>query len=342
MLHIQTIAAYPVIEHWVLNIDIGKEVKAILYVKPSTSHFTPVLLTKTCIIIAGPTAVGKTSMAIAVAAHFKTAIISADSRQCYKELNIGVAKPSAAQLAAVKHYFINSHAVTEEVNARVFEQYALNAVNEIFLTNDIAVLTGGTGLYIRAFCEGMDEIPAIPPPLRQQITVQYNIDGLAWLQNEIKEKDPSWYAEGDTQNPQRMMRALEVFLATGQSILSFRTAKGIKRNFNIIKTGLTLPRAQLYQQINTRTDQMIEDGLEEEVKSLIGYRQLNALQTVGYRELFGCLDDSIGLQDAIELIKKNTRQYAKRQLTWFAKDPSIKWFNAVDYNQLINYLLNLV
>ena len=297
---------------------------------------------KTCIIIAGPTAVGKTALSIALAQHFKSAIVSADSRQCYKELNIGVAKPMAAQLELVKHYFINSHSITEDVNAGLFEQYALHAVTEIFQEHDIAVMAGGTGLYIRAFAEGMDAIPAADMVLRNQINTRYNNNGLAWLQNEIKEKDPAWWLAGEIQNPQRIMRALEVLLQTGESILSFQQARKTKRFFNIIKIGLTLPREELYANINLRTDQMIHDGLENEARLLLPHRGLNALQTVGYREMFEYLDGAVDHHTAVENIRKNTRHYAKRQLTWFAKDASIHWFTPLDYSQLISHLRNLV
>ena len=297
---------------------------------------------KTCIVIAGPTAVGKTTVALALAQHFTTAIISADSRQCFKELNIGVAKPTVEQLQLVKHYFINSHSIFDEVNAGIFEQYALNAVSEIFLEHDIAVMVGGTGLYIRAFCEGMDAIPPADPHLRHEINTRYSNDGFDWLQNEIKEKDPAWYAVGEIQNPQRIMRALEVVMHTGKSILSFQQDVKAKRNFRIIKIGLTLPRQELYRNINHRVDEMMEAGLEEEVGLLQQYRQLNALQTVGYREMFEYTDGLTDRQKAIEDIKKNTRHYAKRQLTWFTKDESINWFSPIDYNQLIKYLRNLV
>lgn len=297
---------------------------------------------KTCIIITGPTAVGKTGFSIALAQHFKTDIISADSRQCYKELNIGVAKPSAVQLQQTKHYFINSHSVYDDVSAGKYEQYALEAVHEIFETHNTAIMVGGTGLYIKAFCEGMDEIPSVDPVLRDEINLKYNSGGLAWLQNEIKEKDPAWYEAGEIQNPQRMMRALEVVAATGKSILAFRKEKKIERDFKIIKIGLTIPREQLYQQIDARVVEMIKDGLETEVRSLINYNSLNALQTVGYRELFDYIDGEFNLEKAIGLIKRNTRHYAKRQLTWFTKDEEIKWFSPLDYNQLIKYLINLV
>jgi len=297
---------------------------------------------KTCIVIAGPTAVGKTAVSIALAQHFKTSIISADSRQCFKELHIGVAKPSPEQLQLVKHYFIGSHSITEDMNAGIFEQYALGAVNEIFAEHDIAIMVGGTGLYIRAFCEGMDEIPATDMDVRAQINNHYNKEGLAWLQNEIKVKDPQWYTWGEIQNPQRIMRALEVVEQTGKSILSFQKEKKVIRDFKIIKIGLTLPRQVLYQQINHRTDEMMRSGLEAEVRALMPYSGLNALQTVGYREIFEYLNGQVDLPSAVESIKKNTRHYAKRQLTWFNKDESIQWFSPLDFNQLINYFKNLV
>ena len=297
---------------------------------------------KTCIVIAGPTAVGKTSLAIALAQHLSTAIISADSRQCYKEMNIGVAKPSPGQLQQVKHYFINSHSVLDNVNAGMFEQYALQAVNEIFQDHDTAVMVGGTGLYIRAFCEGMDAMPPVSAALREDINTKYKEAGLAWLQQALQEKDPGWYASGEIQNPQRMMRALEVVLATGKSIRTFQKAQTVERNFKIIKIGLTLPREELYRNINSRVDEMIAMGLENEVRSLLPHRGLNALQTVGYSEIFSFIDGSLDRDLAINHIKRNTRHYAKRQLTWFLKDPAMQWYSPLDYSQLIKNLHNLV
>jgi tRNA dimethylallyltransferase len=297
---------------------------------------------KTCIIIAGPTAVGKTALSLAVAQHFKTAIISADSRQCYKELDIGVAKPSHEQLQAVKHFFINSHSITDSLNAGMFETYALQSVNAIFRHNDIAVMVGGTGLYLRAFCEGMDAIPAIAHTVRDALTSLFRERGLAWLQQELKEKDPLWYAGGETENPQRMLRALEVLLSTGQSIRHYQQAVKAERPFNIVKIGLTLPRADLYGRINARVDDMIASGLEEEARSLLPWRSLNALQTVGYNEMFSLMDGLTDRPAAIDLIKRNTRHYAKRQLTWFSKDQQLQWFPALDYSQIINHISKLV
>lgn len=280
---------------------------------------------KTVLIIAGPTAVGKTAVAIKVAKHYNTEIISADSRQCYKELNIGVARPSSEELQQVPHHFIASHSIHEEVTAATFEQYALQKATELFRDHDTIVMVGGTGLYIKAFCEGMDLIPAIPKELREQIILDYEKQGLQWLQEQVKQKDPVFYKTGEIQNPQRMMRALEVVESTGQSILSFRKGEKAIRDFEIRKIGLDLPKEELQQRIHKRVDQMIEMGLAEEVKSLIPYKQLNALQTVGYKELFDYFDNKLSLDTAIEQIKTNTRQYAKRQLTWFRKDKEMRW-----------------
>ncbi len=280
---------------------------------------------KTCIVIVGPTAVGKTSIAINVAQHFHTKIISADSRQCFKELNIGVAKPSSEELKLVEHYFISSHSINDEVNAAVFEQYAIEKVNEIFRTKDVAVLVGGTGLYVKSFCTGIDEVPVINPDIREQIISSFEYEGMDWLQKQVAKHDPFYFSQGEIKNPQRLMRALEVKLSTGRSIMVFHTQKKKERDFNIIKIGLQLPREQLYRNINGRVDTMISAGLVEEVKSLDAYKKLNALQTVGYRELFGYFAGGLSLHDAIEIIKMNTRQYAKRQMTWFNKDKEINW-----------------
>ncbi len=298
----------------------------------------PDTLNNTVIVIAGPTAVGKTNLAIQVARYFNTQIISADSRQCFTELNIGVAKPTPAQLSAVYHYFINSHSIHDNVNAAVFEQYALEAANTIFQSNNIAVLVGGTGLYIKAFCEGLDAIPAAPVDVRENILHQYKKKGIAFLQNELQQKDPLFWKGAEQQNPQRLMRALEVLYATGNSILFYQNKNSVQRPFNIIKIGLGLPRNILYERINLRVDDMIKDGLLDEVKSLLPYQSLNALQTVGYKEWFDFFNDKTSLQKAVDLIKQNTRHYAKRQLTWFKRDDNIKWFSPEESDGIINYI----
>ncbi len=289
---------------------------------------------KTCIVVVGPTAVGKTTLAIQLAQHFSTAIISCDSRQCYKELNIGVAKPSTAELAIVPHYFINSHSIQEVVNAAAFEAYALEKAAAIFNKNDIAIMVGGTGLYAKAFCDGMDEVPAIDEAIREHINQQYQTSGLASLQEQVQKIDAVWFAKGEIKNPHRLLRALEVKLSTGRSILDFQLQQPKPRDFNILKIGLEMPRPALVERINQRVDSMMQEGLLEEVKNLLPYQQLNALQTVGYKEIFSYLNKEISLQQAIESIKINTRQYAKRQMTWFKKDAEVKWC-AVDFDQVL-------
>ncbi len=316
----------------------------VLRLKLTTLTFSIVLIVlylfhpHTVIIIAGPTAVGKTSLAIQIAQHYKTDILSADSRQCFKELSIGVAKPGAAELAAVRHYFINSHSVTENVTAATFEQYALLSLKSIFTHSNIAVMAGGTGLYIRSFCEGLDAIPEIPDDVRQRILLRYKYEGIAFLQNELQQKDPLFWQTAEQQNPHRLMRALEVLYATGKSIAAFRNKTPASRPFNIIKIGLELSRDILYQRINLRVEEMVKGGLVDEVKSLLPYKHLNALQTVGYKELFNFFDGKVSLQQAINNIQQNTRHYAKRQLTWFKKDPQFTWFPPDDYDGIIAYV----
>jgi tRNA dimethylallyltransferase len=294
----------------------------------------PLAKSKTVIIIAGPTAVGKTTVAIKLASYFQTEIISADSRQCFKELNIGVARPSPEELQEVQHHFIASHSVQEEVTAVTFEQYALQKVKDIFQQHDIVIMVGGTGLYIKAFCEGLDRIPGIAPVIREQVTQSYNEKGIAWLQQQLQEKDPLFVQKGEMQNPQRMMRALEVMFSTGQSILTFRKGEKAKRDFNIIKIGLELPTEELHRNINKRVDAMMGAGLLNEVKQLLPFRKLNALQTVGYAELFDYLDGNISVETAVEKIKTSTRQYAKRQMTWFRKDKEVKWFSPLQVEKM--------
>lgn len=283
---------------------------------------------KTVIVVAGPTASGKTAFAIRLAKQLGAEIISADSRQCYKELNIGVARPSPEELNEVPHHFIASHSIAEEVTAALFAEYALQKVNELFAKSKVVVMVGGTGLYIKAFCEGLDAIPAIDKSIRERITTEYEQYGIEWLQQQVKEKDAAFFAEGEIQNPSRLMRALEVVEGTGQSVLTFRTGKTEQRDFDIIKLGIEIPKEELHQRINERVDKMMEAGLLDEVKGLVSYKQMNALQTVGYAELFDYLEGKISFSEAVELIKIHTRQYAKRQVTWFKKDTAIKWVDA--------------
>ena len=290
---------------------------------------------KTCIVIVGPTAVGKTACAINLAKTLDTKIISADSRQCYRELNIGVAKPSKQALQSVHHYFIDSHSIHDEINAAIFEKYALAAVDEIFGEHDTAIMVGGTGLYINAFCSGLDEIPVIVPGIRERLIKSYHKYGLGWLQELVKKNDPDYFKHEEKFNPQRLMRALEVKLSTGRSIKTFHTHQKINRPFSIIKVGIELPKAELYLRIDQRVDEMINSGLEEEVRQLIDHQQLNSLNTVGYKELFSFIDGKYTLGGAIELIKTNTRHYAKRQLTWFKKDAGTRWIVPGECNQIL-------
>ncbi|HQX18479.1 MAG TPA: tRNA (adenosine(37)-N6)-dimethylallyltransferase MiaA [Niabella sp.] len=276
-------------------------------------------------VVAGPTAVGKTACAIELASYFNTVILSADSRQCFQELNIGVARPTVAELQMVPHFFIASHSIHEELNAAWYETYSLNLLHQLFETKDIVVVCGGTGLYIKALTEGLDTIPEVGTTIRQKIVSGYKENGIGWLKQELLLKDPLFASQGEMQNPQRMMRALEVVEATGQSIISFHKKDQAARPFNIIKLGLELSRDILYERINARVDAMMEAGLEEEVRQLLPYRKLNALHTVGYREMFDYFDGETSKERAIELIKQNTRHYAKRQMTWFKKQENMHW-----------------
>jgi tRNA dimethylallyltransferase len=285
-------------------------------------------LSKTVYIVVGPTAVGKTSFAIALAKALGTEIISADARQCYKEMNIGVARPSADELKAAPHHFIASHSVNENINASFYENWALEKLENLFTRNEAVVMVGGTGLYIKAFCEGLDLIPAIDAEIRENIIAQYEKLGMRWLQKEVSVKDPQYWEKGEQKNPQRLMRALEVMLGTGSSITSFQNKKAVERPFKIVKIGLELLREELYERINARVLNMVEEGLEKEVKSLESYAHLNALQTVGYSEWKDYFEGKISKEKVIENIQQNTRHYAKRQMTWFKRDPAITWFNA--------------
>lgn len=282
----------------------------------------------TIFIITGPTAVGKTSFAIALAAFLQTEIISADSRQCFSELGLAVAKPSKEELKKVTHHFIDSHSISEEINAGIFEQYALKKVTAIFEKHQTAVMVGGTGLYIKAFCEGMDTMPLIDPIVRNNIKQEYSEKGMPWLQKQIAVEDPLFWEQAEQENPQRLMRALEMIRSTGISITQFRKSEKKSRPFKIVKIGLELPREILNQRINDRVDQMVHEGLIKEAEQLFPFRNINALQTVGYKELFDYMEGKTPLEKAIELIKQHTRQYAKRQMTWFKKDTEINWFDA--------------
>lgn len=285
---------------------------------------------KTVYIIAGPTAVGKTGIAIQLAKRLNTSIISADSRQCYEEMSIGTAKPTPGELSEVKHYFVGEHPVSAALTAADYEIIALKYLDEIFSHSDTAVVVGGTGLYIKALTEGLDNMPEVSHEVATQVNEDYTIQGLSWLQQAVRNEDPEFYAHGEIKNPARLLRALIFKRSTGASIIHFRTGEKKERPFDVVKIALDLPREVLYDRINRRVDMMMEDGQLEEAKALYPQRDLKNLQTVGYAELFDYFDGKMTLEQAVEKIKQNTRNYAKRQLTWFRKDKEFNWISADD------------
>lgn len=297
---------------------------------------------KYLVIIAGPTAVGKTAAAVALAQHYHTPILSADSRQFYREMSIGTAKPSPEELAAARHYFIDSHAITDTFTVADFEQGALQVLEQVFTGHDIALMAGGSGLYVKAVEEGFDELPPIKAGIRESLNENFAQYGISYLQEKLKATDAEYYQQVDLNNPQRLIRALEVFESTGRPYSSYRTGTKQQRPFYIIKIGLNLPRETLYQRINQRVDAMIAQGLVAEVEQLIPFRHLNALNTVGYTEIFDYLDGKTTLNQAIDLIKQNTRRFAKRQLTWFRKDQQIIWFAPDDLPGIIHYIDSVI
>lgn len=291
------------------------------------------------ITIAGPTAIGKTSLAISVARYFNTEIISCDSRQFYKEMNIGTAVPAEEELSQVKHHFIQHIPVKQDYNVGQFEKDAIQKLDELFLKHSVVVMVGGSGLYVDAVLKGLDEFPKVHPDIRKKLKIQLKEIGISSLQEQLKQLDPMSFKSIDLENHQRLIRALEISIGTGKPFSSYLTQSHTKRNFKSIKIGLTAERLLIYDRINHRVDLMIKKGLLDEVKSLYTHKHLNALQTVGYKELFSYLDNEITLDFAIEEIKKNTRRFAKRQLTWFRKDRDINWFDIqTDHDKIIDYI----
>lgn len=293
---------------------------------------------KFLIIILGPTAVGKTSLAIEIAKHFSSEIISADSRQFYKELKIGTSFPSDKELASAKHHFLGNLSVDDYYNVSRFEKDVLAFLSNYFINNKNSIMVGGSGLYINAVCSGIDDLPDPDDQIRNKLKDDLLDFGIDDLRKRLKELDPEYYSIVDISNPNRIIRALEICLQTGKKYSELRTQKIKKRDFNIIKIGLYKEIEQLYQIINTRVDSMVASGLVEEARNLLKFKELNALNTVGYKELFSYFDNAISLEEAIKKIKTNTRHYAKRQLTWFRKDKSIKWFLPEETQEIINYL----
>lgn len=286
----------------------------------------------------GPTAVGKTSLCLNLADRFGTGIVSCDSRQFYREMNLGTAKPSPMELAKAPHYFINSRSIEEDYDVKQFEKEAIELLEELFEKKSVMIMTGGSGLFAAAVTDGLDEMPEIDSSIRQTIILEYESKGLAFLQAEVKKCDPEYFERVDQYNPQRLMRALEVFRGTGKPFSDYRLKQKKIRPFQVIKIGLERPREELYERIDRRMDAMIEAGLFDEADALFGKRRLNALQTLGYTEIFDFLEGKYDRQEAIRLLKRNSRRYAKRQLTWFKKDPTIRWFHPETESEIWNYL----
>ncbi len=293
---------------------------------------------KFLIVIAGPTAVGKTALAIQLANHFHTEIISADSRQFYREMNIGTAKPSEEELKSAKHHFVNSLSIHDDYNVGMFEADVIKCLADVFSRHDVAILCGGSGLYIDAVCNGMDNLPEQDNELRKKLSHLYLEKGIEALQQKLQQLDPDFYEEVDRDNPHRMIRAIEVCMVSGKKYSELRKKQKVTRPFAILKTGIEDDREKVYQRINDRVDKMMADGLEAEAKSLHHYKHLNALQTVGYKELFDYFESKITLDEAISLIKQHTRNYAKRQWTWFRKDKEMQWFRPNEKAQIIDYI----
>ena len=294
---------------------------------------------KYLIIVTGPTAIGKTAMAIAIAKHFKCEILSADSRQFFKEMTIGTAVPSQEELAAAPHHFIHNKSIYDTYTVGDFEREAIQLLDEIYINNDFAVLAGGSGLYIDAVLKGFDDFPDIDDSVRVKLVAGYEKGGIAYLQNELKKRDPVHYNNVAKENPQRLMRALEVCIGSGKPYSSFLNLKKSSRNVIPIIIGLEAERDVMYNRINQRVDIMVNEGLIEEAKNLYPFKKLNALQTVGYREFFAYFDDEYPLNTVIEEIKKNTRRFAKRQMTWFKRNPDTAWFHyTTPVQTIINYI----
>jgi tRNA dimethylallyltransferase len=292
----------------------------------------------TLLIITGPTGAGKTAISVAAAKHFGCEIISCDSRQFYREIPLGTAAPDTDQLSQVKHHFIASLSVSDYYSASLFEQDVLKLLPGLFKKNSLVIMTGGSGMYIDAVCAGIDDIPDTDPMIREKYIKKYREEGIESLRAELKLLDPDHYKKVDLRNYKRIIRALEICATTGMPYSSFMKKTKRVRDFRIIKTGITLPRDLLFDRINRRVDKMMESGLEEEARKVYGLRHLNALNTVGYKELFDYFDGKTSLEKAVELIKRNSRRYAKRQLTWWSRDESIKWFSAEQAEEFIAWV----
>ena len=290
------------------------------------------------LVIVGPTCVGKTNLSINIARHFGCEIISADSRQFFREMKIGTAIPSNRQLAEIKHHFIRFLSIKDYYSSSLFERDVLKLLPTLFIKKNVALMTGGSGMYIDAVCYGIDDIPDVDPQVREKYIRKYKEDGIHGLRLALKLLDPEHYENIDLKNPKRIIRALEICESTGRPYSSFLTKHKRERDFRIIKIGIERPRDELYDRINDRVDEMIRNGLEKEAGRLVSMKDFNALYTVGYKEFFDYFEGKLTKEEAIELIKRNTRHYAKRQITWWARDKEIKWFNADDFTEIMKYL----
>lgn len=292
----------------------------------------------TLIVVVGPTGSGKSALAVTLAQHYCAPIISTDSRQLYRGMAIGTAQPTAEELAAAKHYFIADREVDDDFNCGRYEVEALKLLDELFAENDYVVAVGGSGLYIQALCDGMDNLPEADDAIREQLKARLDNEGLDSLADELRRLDPAYAEEVDMCNPARVMRALEICMATGRPYSELRSGSRAQRPFNIVKIGTDMPREELYDRINRRVDMMVADGLVEEARAMYPKRNLNALQTVGYREIFDYFDGKCSLEESIELVKRNSRRYAKRQMTWFRRDERVGWFSPKDTDKIIEYI----
>lgn len=292
----------------------------------------------TLIVVVGPTAVGKTAMGVALAKYFQADVVSADSRQLYKEMSIGTAKPTTEEMQGIKHYFVDSHSIHETFTTGDFEREAGKLLEELFSVTTVAILVGGTGMFVNALCNGMDNLPKGNEELRAKLNERLEKEGVESLAAELHKLDPVYYEKVDRHNPHRVMRALEVCLITGQPYSALLNKPKIEKPYRIIKIGLELARDQLYDRIDSRMDLMLEAGLEEEVRNLLPYKDLYSLQTVGYSEVFAHWEGEYGRDEMVRLLKRNSRRYAKRQLTWFKRDEGTRWFSPMDTEGVIQYI----
>lgn len=303
-----------------------------------TSMTTPTDTNKLLAIVVGPTGIGKTSVGIQLARHFNTEIISCDSRQFYRELKIGTAAPTEEEMQAVPHHLVGNIGIHDYYNAYVFDKDANRILSELFRSTNVVIMVGGSGMYVDALCTGIDEIPDIEPELRNRINKEFEEKGIEYLRHQLKLFDEEYYRQVDLMNPKRLIRAIEVYHQTGKPFSSFRKNKSKPLPYNVVKIGLELPRQEIYERINSRVDKMMDQGLESEARQFYNQRHLNSLNTVGYKELFSYFDGETSLEKTVELIKRNTRHYAKKQLSWFKRDTDIHWHSPNELNKMIELI----